>query len=53
VEENLWMGGYLMDEQSETRRAADRVFDKYPRLANRRRQQARVLSGGERRLLEI
>ena len=53
VEENLWMGGYLMDEQSKTRRAAERIFDKYPRLADRRRQQARVLSGGERRLLEI
>lgn len=53
VEENLWMGGYLMEDRARTRRAADRVFDKYARLANRRRQPARVLSGGERRLLEI
>ena len=29
------------------------MFDKYARLAERRRQPARVLSGGERRLLEI
>jgi len=29
------------------------VFDKYPRLAARRKHQAKVLSGGERRLLEI
>jgi branched-chain amino acid transport system ATP-binding protein len=29
------------------------VFAKYPRLAERRRQPARALSGGERRLLEI
>jgi branched-chain amino acid transport system ATP-binding protein len=29
------------------------VFEKYPRLAARRKQAARVLSGGERRLLEI
>ncbi|MCH8000163.1 MAG: ATP-binding cassette domain-containing protein, partial [Proteobacteria bacterium] len=30
-----------------------RVFEKYPRLAERRGQPAGVLSGGERRLLEI
>ena len=53
VEENLWMGGYLLDRPASARKAAERVFDKYPRLANRRREAARVLSGGERRLLEI
>lgn len=53
VEENLWMGGYLMDRPAAARRAAERVFDRYPRLAERRHQPARVLSGGERRLLEI
>ena len=29
------------------------MFDKYPRLAARRKHPAKVLSGGERRLLEI
>jgi branched-chain amino acid transport system ATP-binding protein len=53
VEENLWMGGYLKARPAEAREAADRVFSKYSRLADRRRQPARVLSGGERRLLEI
>ena len=53
VEENLWMGGYLMADAAEASRAADAIFDKYPRLAERRRQRAVVLSGGERRLLEI
>jgi len=53
VEENLWMGGFLMDKPSEAREAAEKVLDKYPRLAARRRHQAKVLSGGERRLLEI
>jgi branched-chain amino acid transport system ATP-binding protein len=52
VEENLWMGAFLMDK-AEAKRAADKVFDKYPRLAARRKHAARVLSGGERRLLEI
>jgi branched-chain amino acid transport system ATP-binding protein len=52
VEENLWMGAYLMP-RADAKRAAERVFDKYPRLAARRKHAARVLSGGERRLLEI
>jgi branched-chain amino acid transport system ATP-binding protein len=53
VEENLWMGGYLMEQTAEAKRAAEKVFDKYPRLAARRKHPAKVLSGGERRLLEI
>ena len=32
---------------------AERIFKKYERLRNRRNQPAKVLSGGERRLLEI
>jgi branched-chain amino acid transport system ATP-binding protein len=53
VEENLWMGGFLKDRPAEAREAAEKVFDKYSRLAERRKQPANVLSGGERRLLEI
>jgi branched-chain amino acid transport system ATP-binding protein len=53
VEENLWMGGFLKDRPEEARRAGEAVFAKYGRLAERRHQPARVLSGGERRLLEI
>ena len=53
VEENMIMGGFLMDKPSQARDAAERVFAKYPRLEERRKQQAGVLSGGERRLLEI
>ena len=53
VEENLWMGGFLMDRPQQAREAAEQVFEKYPRLAARRKHQAKVLSGGERRLLEI
>jgi branched-chain amino acid transport system ATP-binding protein len=52
VEENLWMGGYLM-EPAAAKEAAEWIFNKYPRLAARRRHLAKVLSGGERRLLEI
>ncbi|MBT7356126.1 MAG: ABC transporter ATP-binding protein, partial [Rhodospirillaceae bacterium] len=53
VEENLLMGGYLMDSTDEAMASAERVFAKYSRLADRRDQKAGVLSGGERRLLEI
>jgi len=53
VEENLWMGGFLKDKPAEAREAAEKVFEKYPRLAARRKHPAKVLSGGERRLLEI
>ncbi len=53
VEENLWMGGYLMEKPDQAKEAAEKIFEKYPRLAERRKHTARVLSGGERRLLEI
>ena len=53
VEENLWMGGYLMERPGDAKETTERVFAKYPILANRRHQRAGVLSGGERRLLEI
>jgi len=53
VEENLWMGGFLKKQPAEAKEAAEKVFEKYPQLAARRRHQAKVLSGGERRLLEI
>jgi branched-chain amino acid transport system ATP-binding protein len=53
VEENLLMGGYLMDSVEQAQTAADKVLEKYSRLRDRRDQRAGVLSGGERRLLEI
>lgn len=53
VEENLLMGGFLLAHPDQAREAVERVFAKYPNLAHRRHQPARVLSGGERRLLEI
>jgi branched-chain amino acid transport system ATP-binding protein len=53
VERNLWLGGYLMGHRNDARRATERVFDRYPSLARRRDEPARVLSGGERRLLEL
>jgi len=53
VEENLLMGGYIKDKTEESFEEAEKIFEKYERLRNRRNQPAKVLSGGERRLLEI
>ena len=53
VEENLLMGGFIKDKTDEAFEEAERIFEKYDRLRNRRNQPAKVLSGGERRLLEI
>ena len=53
VEENLLMGGFLKNKPSEAKEATEKVFEKYSRLAKRRYKPAGVLSGGERRLLEI
>ena len=53
VEENLLMGGYIKDKTEESYQEAEKILGKYERLRNRRSQKAKVLSGGERRLLEI
>jgi len=53
VEENLLMGGYLMRDPRDAAAAAERIFERHGALAQRRSQRASVLSGGERRLLEI
>ena len=53
VEENLLMGGYIKEKTEETHKEVERIFEKYESLRNRRNQKAKVLSGGERRLLEI
>ena len=53
VEENLLMGGFIKDKTEQSFEEAEKIFQKYERLRNRRNQPAKVLSGGERRLLEI
>ena len=53
VEETLMMGAYLKEDTDDVRHSIERIFEKYDRLKARRNKPARVLSGGERRLLEI
>lgn len=53
VEQNLRLGAYLVHDTARVREDVERVFRKHPRLASRRLERAGVLSGGERRSLEI
>jgi len=53
VEENLWMGGYLETSFKKAKDLSEKVLKRYERLSMRRNEKAKVLSGGERRLLEI
>ena len=53
VEQNLSMGAYLRDAWKGRRERMRRVYELFPRLEERRTQQARTLSGGERRMLGI
>jgi branched-chain amino acid transport system ATP-binding protein len=52
VRENLLMGGFtLADDQLQP--ALDRVYDHFPRLKERERVDAKMLSGGEQQMLEM
>ena len=53
VEENLRLGAYVRSDKEGVRQDFDRVFALFPRLAERRRQQAGTLSGGEQQMLAI
>jgi branched-chain amino acid transport system ATP-binding protein len=53
VEENLMMGAYLRTSKGEIVADRDRIYADFPRLAERRRQTAGTLSGGEQQMLAI
>jgi len=53
VLENLRLGAYLRRDGPAVRRDLDRVFDYFPPLAQRLRQAAGLLSGGEQQMLAI
>ena len=53
VLENLEMGAYHRDDNSEIREDMDRVFDLFPRLKERTKQEAGTMSGGEQQMLAI
>jgi len=53
VEENLALGAYTRSDKAEIARDRDLVFSYFPILAERRRQEAGTLSGGQQQMLAI
>jgi branched-chain amino acid transport system ATP-binding protein len=53
VIENLEMGAVIKRARPHARQSLDRAFTLFPRLAERRRQAAGTLSGGEQQMLAI
>lgn len=53
VRENLMLGAYQKRSGARVRAALERVFDLYPRLAERQTQAAGTLSGGEAQMLAL
>ena len=53
VEENLELGAYIRSDKPGIRKDIDNVFERFPRLGERRKQIAGTLSGGEQQMLAI
>jgi branched-chain amino acid transport system ATP-binding protein len=53
VEENLQLGAYTRKSKNEVAEDIERVYTYFPRLMERRQQQAGTLSGGEQQMLAI
>ncbi|MES2537603.1 MAG: ABC transporter ATP-binding protein [Pseudomonadota bacterium] len=53
TEENMKLGAYLRDDKSAVKADFERMYAYFPRLKERRAQQAGTLSGGEQQMLAI
>jgi branched-chain amino acid transport system ATP-binding protein len=53
VEENILMGGYTRADADGIRKSLDWIYNLFPRLKERRTQQAGTLSGGEQQMCAI
>ena len=53
VEENLMLGAYVRRDQRAVRRDLDEIYQRFPRLQERRTQMGGTLSGGEQQMLAI
>src|SRR6187402_3388089 len=53
VEQNLRLGATVLDDKGKIAALFDRVYTLFPRLAERRKQLAGTLSGGERQMLAL
>jgi branched-chain amino acid transport system ATP-binding protein len=53
VEENLRLGAYTRSDKAQVAADYERMFGYFPRLRERRQQQAGLLSGGEQQMLAV
>jgi branched-chain amino acid transport system ATP-binding protein len=53
TEENLKLGGYVRRDKAEVLADYERMYSYFPRLKERRHQQAGTLSGGEQQMLAV
>jgi branched-chain amino acid transport system ATP-binding protein len=53
VEENLLMGAYLRKDKAGIKKDMGKVYERFPRLLERRAQMGGTLSGGEQQMLAI
>lgn len=53
VQENLYMGAYIIKDKRVQKERLDFVYELFPRLAERKHQLAGTMSGGERKMLAI
>ena len=53
VWENLLMGGHILRDSAAVRRRAEAVAERFPIVAERRRDRAGALSGGQQKIVEI
>ncbi|MDY5540903.1 MAG: ABC transporter ATP-binding protein [Lachnospiraceae bacterium] len=53
VAENLEMGAYIKNNRDEIQEKMKEVFERFPRLKERRKQLAGTLSGGEQQMLAV
>ena len=53
VQENLEMGAFIRKDKGGVEKDFDLVYERFPRLKERRRQQAGTLSGGEQQMLAM
>ena len=53
VEENLTLGAYTRRDRTQVAADFERMFTYFPRLKERRKQQAGLLSGGEQQMLAV
>ncbi|HEX2519860.1 MAG TPA: ABC transporter ATP-binding protein [Castellaniella sp.] len=53
VENNLLLGATALRNRGETSSMLDRVYTLFPKLAQRRKQRAGTMSGGERQMLAV